>query len=141
MARRFFMKKRVLEFARTELVKSPITSTIQDLAQIMKGGIIGSVFLTDKNGKIKGIVTDKDIFDLISAGKNPLLAKPADLMKPITSVDEDTPALDVLALMDEKNVTRVGVKNKKGELIGVVSKKKLQFEQMRILKGDLGIEE
>ena len=135
------MKKRVLEFARTELVTSPISSTIQDLAKIMKGGIIGSVFLTDENDKIMGMVTDKDIFDLIAAGKNPLLAKPAKLMKEITSVDEDTPALDVLALMDEKNLTRVGVNNKKGELIGVVSKKKLQFEQMRILKGDLGIEE
>ncbi|HME55439.1 MAG TPA: CBS domain-containing protein [Candidatus Lokiarchaeia archaeon] len=135
------MKKRVLEFARTELVTSPITSTIQDLATIMKGGIIGSVFLTDEKGKIKGIVSDKDIFDLIAAGKNPLLSKPADIMKKLTTVDEDTPALDVLALMNEKNITRVGIKNKKGELIGIVSKKKLQFEQMRILKDDLGIEE
>jgi len=131
----------VLEFARTELVTSPITSTIQDLATIMKGGIIGSVFLTDEKGKIKGIVSDKDIFDLIAAGKNPLLSKPADIMKKLTTVDEDTPALDVLALMNEKNITRVGIKNKKGELIGIVSKKKLQFEQMRILKDDLGIEE
>jgi CBS domain-containing protein len=131
----------VLEFARTELVTSPISSTIQDLAKIMKGGIIGSVLLIDENGKIKGIVTDKDIFDLIAAGKNPLLAKPVNLMKKITMVDEDTPALDVLDLMNEKNITRVGIKNKKGELIGIVSKKKLQFEQTRILKDDLGIEE
>lgn len=135
------MKKRVLEFARTELVTSPISSTIQDLAKIMKGGIIGSVLLMDENGKIKGIVTDKDIFDLIAAGKNPLLAKPVNLMKKITMVDEDTPPLDVLDLMNKKNITRVGIKNKKGELIGIVSKKKLQFEQTRILKDDLGIEE
>jgi len=135
------MKKKVLEFARTELVKSPITSTVRDLAKIMKGGIIGSVFLTDEKGKIKGMVTDKVIFDLIAEGKNPLEAKPADLMEKIIMVDQDMPALDALALMNEKNVTRLGIKNKAGELIGIVSKKKLQFEQLRIMKGELGIEE
>jgi CBS domain-containing protein len=135
------VKKKVAEFARTDLVKKPVTSSIQDIAKIMKGGLIGSVFLVDSKGKIAGLVTDRALFGLIADGKNPLLSKPVDLMEQLVMVDQEKPALDVLALMNEKGLSRVGTTGPAGELVGIVSKKKLQFEQLRILKCDLGIEE
>jgi CBS domain-containing protein len=135
------MKRKVVEFARTDLIKRPISSSIQDIARIMKDGIIGSVFLTGKDGKIEGFIADRAIFALIAEGKNPLLAKAADLMEKIVTVKEDTPALDVLDLMNKNSILRVGVTGADGSLIGIVSKKKLQFEQLRMLKSDLGIED
>nr|MDO8086948.1 CBS domain-containing protein [Candidatus Sigynarchaeum springense]MDO8118686.1 CBS domain-containing protein [Candidatus Sigynarchaeota archaeon] len=135
------MKKKVLEFARTDLITKPMTASIQDIAKIMKEGIIGSVFLTGKGGKIEGFIADRAIFALIAEGKNPLLAKPADLMEKIVTVPQDTPALEVLELMNQKSIMRVGITNEEGTLIGIVSKKKLQFEQQRILRDELGIED
>ncbi len=107
----------------------------------MKEGIVGSVFLTGKGGKIEGFIADRSIFALIAEGKNPLLAKPADLMEKIVTVHQDTPALEVLDLMEKKSILRVGITNDEGTLIGIVSKKKLQFEHQRILKTELGIED
>jgi CBS domain-containing protein len=135
------MKKKVSEFARTDLIKRPITSSIQDIAKIMKDGIIGSVFLTGKDGKIEGLIADRAIFALIAEGKNPLLVKPLDLMEKLVNVHHDTPALDVLDLMNKKSILRVGITGDDGSLLGIVSKKKLQFEQLRMLKCDLGIED
>ncbi len=134
-------KKKIIEFTRTDLVKAPIASSIRDIAKIMQGGIIGSVFLTDDDGKIKGMITDKAIFDLIVVGKNPLETKPADLMESIELVRQDTPALDVLALMEDKKITRVGVADMSGQMIGIVSRKKIKFEQLHILKEELGIQD
>ncbi|MEX2681075.1 MAG: CBS domain-containing protein [Candidatus Sigynarchaeota archaeon] len=134
------MKKKVLEFARTDLITKPMTASIQDIAKIMKEGIVGSVFLTGNDGKIQGFIADRAIFDLIAEGKNPLLAKPVDLMEKIVTVPQDMPALEVLELMNKKSLLRVGITNDEGTLIGIVSKKKLQFEQQRILRDELGIE-
>ncbi len=135
------MKKKVSEFARTDLVKMPHSASIQDIAKIMKDGIIGSVLISGESGKIEGFIADRDIFDLIAAGKNPLLVKPADIMEKLVTVPHDTPALDVLDLMNKKSITRVGITGDDKKLIGIVSKKKLQFEQLRMLKTDLGIED
>ncbi len=135
------MKKKVSEFARTDLVKVPLSATIQDIAKIMKDGIIGSVLISGEGGKIEGLIPDRAIFDLIARGKNPLLAKPADIMEKLVTVPHDTPALDVLDLMNKKSITRVGITDDDKKLIGIVSKKKLQFEQLRMLKTDLGIED
>ncbi len=135
------MKKKISEFARTDLVKVPVSATIQDIAKIMKDGIIGSVLISGEGGKIEGFVADRAIFDLIAAGKNPLLVKPVDIMEKLVTVQQDTPALDVLDLMNKKSISRVGITGDDKKLIGIVSKKKLQFEQLRIIKGDLGIED
>ncbi|NMC07837.1 MAG: CBS domain-containing protein [Candidatus Lokiarchaeota archaeon] len=135
------MKRKVIEFARTDLVKRPMDTPIQEIAKIMREGIIGSVFLTGKDGKIQGLIEDRAIFALIAEGKNPLLVKPADLMEKLLIVKEETPALEVLELMNKKSILRVGVASADGTLVGIVSKKKLQFEQLRMLKSDLGIED
>lgn len=130
----------MLEFARTDLITLPKTTSITEIAKIMREGIVGSVFLTGEDGSIEGLVTDRGIFDLIVEGKNPLDVEPADIMEQLILIDEDTPALDALELMKEKNVLRLGI-TRCGEMIGIVSKKKLQFEQLRIIKEELGIEE
>ena len=62
-------------------------------------------------------------------------------MEKLVTVQQDTPALDVLDLMNKKSITRIGITGDDKKLIGIVSKKKLQFEQLRIIKGDLGIED
>jgi CBS domain-containing protein len=135
------VKRRVLEFARTDLVTSPVSSSISDIAKIMQDGIIGSVFLTDDDGKIVGLITDRTIFSIIADGKNPLDLTPAEMMEEIVTVDENMPALDVLDFMKSKKISRVGVTNKNGDIVGVVSEKKLHFDRLRIMKDELGIED
>ena len=134
------MKKNILEYARTNLITAPDDSNIQDIARIMKEELVGSVFLIDDSEKMLGIVTDKSIFDLIVEGKNPLEVKPIDIIEKIDTVHKNTSALEVLEKMKNKGYTRIGVSDDKGRLIGIVSRKKLQFEQIRILKEELGIQ-
>jgi CBS domain-containing protein len=133
-------KKRVIDFARTNLVTCSSDSTITEIAKKMKEHSVGSVFISSEKDKIMGMVTDRKIFDLIADGINPLDMNPIDLMEEIHTVDEDLDLRGVLKSLKGKDISRVGITNQEGKIIGVISLKTLKSEQYRILKEELGIE-
>ncbi|MHA1996572.1 MAG: CBS domain-containing protein [Promethearchaeota archaeon] len=134
------IKKRIIELARTELVKCSKGDSIATIARTMIDNTVGSIFVMGDAGELEGIITDKSIFALIAKGKNPLELTPSDLTEKLKVVGADDDALDVLSLMESEGLSRVAISNKEGEIIGVVSKKKLKFEKLRILKEELGIQ-
>ncbi|MHA1791699.1 MAG: CBS domain-containing protein [Promethearchaeota archaeon] len=133
------IKKPVIEYARKNLVTCPISSSIPEIANIMIENGVGSVFLADDKGKIVGMITDKAIFLQIAKGNNPVEMAPESMMEVLYTVSQEDPALDVLEYMKKNKLSRVGIKDENGRIIGVISQKKLKFEQLRILKEELGI--
>ncbi|MHA1371188.1 MAG: CBS domain-containing protein [Promethearchaeota archaeon] len=132
-------KNRVIEFARRELVSCPASFSIQKIAQTMKEKNVGSVFITGKNEEFLGILTDRAIFSLIAEGKNPLDANPLELLERLFTVDEGQNVLDVLKIMKDKGLTRVGITDKNKKIVGVISRKKIESQQLHFLKEKLGI--
>lgn len=105
------------------------TQTVAEAARIMRQDDIGDV-LVDDNGKMCGIVTDRDIVvRAIAVGKDPdrttlkeICSKQLVALKPDDSVDE------AVRVMRERAVRRVPVMDS-GKPIGIVSLGDLAVER------------
>jgi CBS domain-containing protein len=92
------------------------------LAEAMEACGCGSVFITEK-GKYVGIVTERDlVIKVIAERKDPEEVTAKDIMSsPIITIEEDKTIIDANDLMDKHHVRHLGVVDKEGNMIGVVS--------------------
>lgn len=95
----------------------------QDAAHIMKEVNTGAVPIVDKNEKIIGIVTDRDItLKTVAEGKSPSDVKIKDLMtKNLVTVHEQDSIDEAVKKMREYKVRRVLVVNDENKLAGIIS--------------------
>jgi CBS domain-containing protein len=91
------------------------TTTVKHLAMILIKNQISGVPVSDKNGKILGVVSESDI--VAKKGKN---AK-AIMSKQIISIDEETPVENIALLMTTHKVKRLPVMSG-GKVLGIVSR-------------------
>ena len=61
---------KIIDFARTTLIKADIGASFSSLAELMLKENIGSIVIS-QDDKIVGFVDDKTLLRLISEGKNP----------------------------------------------------------------------
>lgn len=97
-------------------------TTLAIAAQKMKE--VGCGFLpVGKGGKLRGIITDRDIvIRAIAEGRNPLFEVVSDYMTPeVFACNENDYLEDAIEKMCEHKVTRLVVKNLKGKVTGVLS--------------------
>lgn len=91
------------------------TTTVKSLAKVLTQNQISGVPVTDKRGKILGLVSQSDI-----VGKRGNQVK-AIMTKKVIEVAEDTPVEEIAILMTTHKIKRVTVM--RGEkLIGIVSR-------------------
>jgi CBS domain-containing protein len=98
---------------------------VQQVAALMLDNDCGLIPVVDdlNNGRVVGVVTDRDIVvRLLATGRNPLDATAADAMSgdiftctPQTSVD------DCCSLMEERQVRRIPVVDEAGKIVGIVA--------------------
>ena len=118
------------------------SATIQEVARKMAEQHIGSVLLVDEAGKLKGILTDRDIALAVAADcRDPQATCAADIMTQdplFTEIDADLDS--ALRLMNRAHTRRLPVTDR-GRLVGIISSSdvagamKEQFDQF------LGLEE
>lgn len=99
------------------LVESPLVEAlrIQD-----KGGF-GAVVVVDREGMLKGIMTDGDIRRLISAGTFSLETSIADCMTPDPRhARKDQSAAELMDIMEKKAITVLPVVDSGGKVAGIV---------------------
>ena len=103
---------------------------IVEAARIMKREDAGVVPIVDGDGKLVGIITDRDIVvRLVADGRNPLDCKVNEAMtKHAQSVREDASVDDVMGIMRSANVRRVPVCDPNGRIVGIVSMGDLAVE-------------
>ena len=96
----------------------------EKLAQAMTEGGFGSVPIVDQNRHLLGIVSEFDLLRAIKEEKHLASVKAGDLMtpNPITVLPE-TPAMDIIQLLEAKHLIRMPVVNEEGQLVGVVARR------------------
>ncbi|HEU4641899.1 MAG TPA: CBS domain-containing protein [Gemmatimonadaceae bacterium] len=98
-------------------------SSIRDVAQVMKDENTGIVPVVDGEGKLLGVVTDRDIvMRSIPEGKDPAVLRAQDLMTDdVEAVTPDDSVRDVVRTMGDRQVRRVPVVDHEDVLVGIIS--------------------
>jgi len=101
------------------------TANLQELAKLMSDHDIGAVPVVEVagNGKVIGIVTDRDIvIRAVAQGKVPAEVEVSHVMSSrIFTVREDDDLDKVFALMSEKQVRRVPVVDAEDRIVGIIA--------------------
>ena len=87
----------------------------------------GSVIVLDENEKVIGIFTERDVLRHYMTNQSKFLhLKVSEVMSsPVQTVPADMKVSEALTIMNDKNVRRLPVVDKKGKMIGFVSWKEL----------------
>ncbi|MBI2523585.1 CBS domain-containing protein [Candidatus Woesearchaeota archaeon] len=103
------------------VVKIPFWSSVSEAARIMDEKSIGSV-LIEENGRVIGIMTEKDILrKIVAKGKNPDKVKVKDIMNdPVITIDANEDILEASKIMDEKRIRRLIVVEN-GQIAGKIT--------------------
>ncbi|KSW12705.1 histidine kinase [Pyrodictium occultum] len=108
------------------MTEQPVTvglnTSIRDVAQLMRKNRIGSVLVVDEEGKLRGIVTERDIVFACSEGWDPNTKQAWEIMTedPI-AVKPDEDIVDVIKKMRDANVRHLPVVDDEGKPIGIIS--------------------
>jgi len=118
------------------------SATIQEVARKMAEQNIGSILLVDEAGKLKGILTDRDIALAVAAeGKDPRATRASEIMTSnpqFTEIDADLEA--ALRLMNKIHARRLPVTDK-GKLVGIISSADVAGAMREQFNQFLGLEE
>ena len=104
------------------VVTASAETTIAKAAQLMRARNVGALVVA-KNGKAKGLLTDRDIaVDVVAKGKDPATVRVGQVMRrPPTVIRENQGILDATKLLGAKGVRRLPVVNKGGKLVGILA--------------------
>jgi CBS domain-containing protein len=109
------------------MTKSPRTARpndmVQQVAEIMVAEDCGIVPICEQNGRLVGVVTDRDIVcRLVAHGIDMRSAKVSDVMTDdVECVTEDEPLDAVLRLMAQHQVRRIPVVARGDRLVGIIA--------------------
>jgi len=114
------------------MTKSVKTATsamrLCDVAALMRDGDMGAVPVVD-NGKLIGIVTDRDIVvRAIADGKDASASVSEAMTGELFTVGPDDFVFTAVRLMGDKQVRRIPVVNADGELAGIISMADIALE-------------
>ena len=112
-----------------------VEDTIDRLAGAMSEGGFGSVPILAKDGKLVGIVSEFDLLKAIEEGKEMTKVTAGEIMiKDPVTVFRNTPAMEIIHLLQEKHFIRTPVVDADGKLAGVVSRRDIIQGYLRATK-------
>ena len=114
------------QFMQDVVTSFRVEDTVDRLAGAMSEGGFGSVPILAKDGKLVGIVSEYDLLKAIEEGKEMTKVTAGEIMvkDPIT-VARNTPAMEIIHLLQERHFIRAPVVDADGKLVGVVSRRDL----------------
>jgi CBS domain-containing protein len=110
---------------RDVMMPNPLTvntqTSIEGAAQVMRANDIGDVLVTE-NGRLKGILTDRDIVvRAVAMGRHPAATFAGDVCSPnIYTVSADDPVTSAVEIMRQQALRRLPVVDG-DQLVGIVS--------------------
>lgn len=105
----------------TTLVTVRESASVVEAARLMKKSRIGSLLVTDDDGKIYGILTADDIVGKAVAFEKTNEPVKAFASKPLLCVPMDADLSEAAELMGKKNVKRLIVTGPGGRISGLIS--------------------
>jgi CBS domain-containing protein len=112
------------DICRRQVVVAERSTPLQEVAQLMRKGHVGSVVVVDGEGRRPvGIVTDRDlVVEVMAPGLDSRTITAGDVMSTSPAVThEDDDALWALKTMRERGVRRLPVVDEAGAMTGIVS--------------------
>jgi CBS domain-containing protein len=96
---------------------------LQDVAAMMVDCDCGEIPIAETNGRLLGVITDRDITcRAVAKGRNPLELTAADCMtSPAVTVTPDTAIQDCCEVLERYQIRRVPVVDAAGRCEGIVS--------------------
>jgi CBS domain-containing protein len=115
------MMSQLKEFMHTPLFACSPSATLAMAAQEMEKHNVGSLVVTDRDDRILGMITDRDIALAIGRGDAP--DTPVDRISThtVVTVGLDADVDDAVALMGSRGVWRLPVTDDGGRPVGMVS--------------------
>ncbi len=132
------LNPRIRDVMTSNPIFSTPESTVQDVARLMVEANCGEVPIC-KDGKVVGILTDRDLACRITAsGRDPSQTKANEIMTmlPIT-VFADDPLRSAIDVMEQEAIRRVPVVDADGVLVGIVSQVDVASRASRRKAGQL----
>ncbi len=112
------------QFMQDVVTSYEVEDTVDRLAGAMSEGGFGSVPILAKDGKLVGIVSEFDLLKAIEEGKEMTKVTAGEIMiKDPVTVFRNTPAMEIIHLLQEKHFIRTPVVDADGKLAGVVSRR------------------
>jgi len=101
---------------------------------MIEGGF-GSVPILTKDRKVVGIVSEFDILQAISEGKDLAQVTAGEIMtRGSVSVTKDTIATEIIQLLQDKHLIRVTVVDAQERLVGIVARRDILLGYLRASK-------
>lgn len=105
------------------------------LAEAMTDGGFGSVPILGMDHKVVGIVSEYDVLKAIMEGKELAKVTAREIMtKDPVTLTQDSAAMDIIRLLQEKHLIRMPVVDDEGKLAGVVSRRDIMEGYLRASK-------
>ena len=116
------MAERIGDVMTTNPQTLPESTTVREAAEAMRANDIGDVVVVDDNGKLSGILTDRDIVvRVVAEGRDPRATRIGDIAsRDLTAVSPDDPVDRAVQLMRDKAIRRLPAVDK-GKPVGIVS--------------------
>jgi len=116
------MAERIHDVMTTNPETLPESTTVREAAEAMRANDIGDVVVVDDNGKLSGILTDRDIVvRVVAEGRDPRATRIGDIAsRDLTAVSPDDPVDRAVQLMRDKAIRRLPAVDK-GKPVGIVS--------------------
>jgi predicted transcriptional regulator len=105
------------------------------LAGAMSEGGFGSVPISSEDGKVVGIVSEFDLLQAISEGKDLAQITAGEIMtKGHVSITRDTQATEIIQLLQNRHLIRVTVVDAQEKLVGIVARRDILLGYLRASK-------
>ena len=112
-----------------------VEDTGDRLAGAITEGGFGSVPILAEDGKVLGIVSEFDLLKAIMEGKELSKVTAGEIMtKGAISVTKETPAMEIINLLQSKHLIRVAVVDAEGKLVGIVARRDILLGYVRATK-------
>jgi len=99
----------------------PIGNTFADAAKVLHDNRISSVIIVEESGDVAGIVTERDLVNIVADGLDPEKVTLADRMtRDLATVEPKTDIAEAARIMAERTIRHLPVVDK-GGLRGIVS--------------------
>ncbi|MBW2983945.1 CBS domain-containing protein [Candidatus Woesearchaeota archaeon] len=105
----------------TSIKKTSADTTVSDAAKLMDAKIIGGL-LIEEEGKVIGIVTERDVLrKIVAKGRDPTTTLVKDIMStPLITIDPEKSLEEANEIMAQKNIRRLPVESN-GSIVGMIT--------------------
>ncbi|HVJ92602.1 MAG TPA: CBS domain-containing protein, partial [Labilithrix sp.] len=122
-------------YRHARLIVQSARTTVFEAARAMKTNEIGCIVVVDSNGKIAGLVTDRDIvLRVVGETRDPAATSLGEVMSPdVATLHPDAETADALRLMRTRRIRRVPLVED-GRVVGMVTIDDLLFDEAASLE-------